>query len=114
MRKGRFSGPVAEIAQRYSESVSYDWRLYRQDIAGSLAHAAALAQAGIISADELDKIDNGLIAATDPDLSKYVARHGKLLLWHGWGVEGGVENNGYHQRNFVNVVLGSLGTMRRR
>src|SRR5439155_5233287 len=60
MRKGRFSGPVAEIAQRYSESVSYDWRLYRQDIAGSLAHAAALAQAGIISADELDKIDNGL------------------------------------------------------
>ena len=60
MRKGRFSGPAAELAQRYSESVSFDWRLYRHDIAGSVAHAAALAHAGIISADERDKIDNGL------------------------------------------------------
>ena len=60
MRKGRFSGPAAELARRYSESVSFDWRLYRHDIAGSLAHAAALAQAGIISTDEHGKIDNGL------------------------------------------------------
>src|SRR5712691_2346815 len=57
MRKGRFSGPAAEIAQRYSESVSFDWRLYRHDIAGSIAHAAALARAGIISVDELQKIE---------------------------------------------------------
>ena len=41
MRKGRFSKPVAEIAQRYGESVSFDWRLYGHDIAGSIAHAAA-------------------------------------------------------------------------
>jgi argininosuccinate lyase len=60
MRKGRFKKPAAEIAQRYSESVSLDWRLYRYDIAGSIAHATALAQAGIISADERDKIDKGL------------------------------------------------------
>src|SRR2546423_8024743 len=60
MRKGRFSEPAARIAQRYSESVSFDWRLYRHDIAGSIAHAAALARAGIITADERDKIDNGL------------------------------------------------------
>src|SRR2546428_8663121 len=60
MRKGRFNKPAAEIAQRYSESVSIDWRLYRHDIAGSIAHATALAQAGIISAKERDKIDSGL------------------------------------------------------
>ena len=53
---------MAEVAQRYSASVSFDWRLYPYDIAGSSAHAAALAAAGIISADERDKIDNGLRA----------------------------------------------------
>src|SRR6266571_4182114 len=62
MRKGRFNKPMAEVSQRYSASVSFDWRLYPHDIAGSIAHAAALAAAGIISADERDKIDNGLRA----------------------------------------------------
>lgn len=62
MRKGRFDKAVAEIAQRYSESVSFDWRLYRYDIAGSIAHAAALTAAGIITADERQKIENELRA----------------------------------------------------
>jgi argininosuccinate lyase len=62
MRKGRFTKPAAEIAQRYSESVSIDWRLYRHDIAGSIAHTAALAQAGIITAEERAKIGNELRA----------------------------------------------------
>jgi len=39
MREGRFSSAVSEIAQRYSESVSFDRRLYHHDIAGSIAHA---------------------------------------------------------------------------
>src|SRR2546421_8833059 len=60
MREGRFSSPAAEIAQRYSESISFDRRLYRHDIAGSIAHAAALAKAGIISAAEQKKIESGL------------------------------------------------------
>ena len=62
MRRGRFKEPAAELAQRYTESISFDWRLYRHDIAGSLAHVAALAAAKIISADERAKIDNGLRA----------------------------------------------------
>ncbi len=62
MRKGTFKGPLAEIAQRYSESVSFDWRLYRYDIRGSIAHAAALARAGIVSADELQEIETELRA----------------------------------------------------
>src|SRR5436190_6512482 len=60
MRKGRLSQPPAELAQRYSESVSLDWRLYRHDIAGSIAHAAALARAGVITTDESHQIENGL------------------------------------------------------
>jgi argininosuccinate lyase len=62
MRKGRFKVPPAEIAQRYSASISFDRRLYRHDIAGSIAHAAALAKAGILTSDEQAKIDNGLRA----------------------------------------------------
>ena len=60
MRTGRFSDVAAEIAQRYSQSVSFDWRLYRHDIAGSIAHAAALAHAGILTSEEREKIDKGL------------------------------------------------------
>jgi argininosuccinate lyase len=62
MRKGRFHKPAAEIARRYSESVSIDRRLYRHDIAGSMAHAAALAQAGILTSEEREKIEKGLRA----------------------------------------------------
>ena len=60
MRDGRFSSAASEIAQRYSESVSFDRRLYHHDIAGSIAHASALASAGILSADEFEMIARGL------------------------------------------------------
>src|SRR5436305_10525903 len=60
MREGRFSAAASEIAQRYSESVSFDRRLYRHDIGGSIAHASALASTGILSADEFEMIERGL------------------------------------------------------
>ena len=60
MRKGRFKKSIAKVAQRYSESISFDQRLYRQDIAGSIAHAKALAKAGIVSDAERKKIESGL------------------------------------------------------
>src|SRR6266571_2937234 len=60
MRKGRFHKSVAGIAQRYSESVSFDRRLYRHDVAGSIAHAVALVKAGIVSAAEQKQIETGL------------------------------------------------------
>src|ERR1700719_3221879 len=60
MRKGRFRKSLAGVAARYSESQSFDRRLYRQDIAGSIAHAGALTKAGIISAAEKKKIEHGL------------------------------------------------------
>src|SRR5256714_12368357 len=60
MREGRFSSAVSEIAQRYSESVSFDRRLYHHDIAGSIAHASVLASAGLLAADEFEMITRGL------------------------------------------------------
>jgi argininosuccinate lyase len=60
MRQGRFDEPPNEAAQLYSESVSSDWRLYPHDIKGSLAHAAALAAAGILTKEEHEKIEAAL------------------------------------------------------
>jgi argininosuccinate lyase len=60
MRKGRFTKPAAEKATRYSESVSFDRRLYHYDILGSIAHAAALAKAGVITGEEGAQIGSGL------------------------------------------------------
>ncbi len=62
MRKGRFHKSVADAAQGYSESVSFDYRLYRHDIAGSIAHVAALVKAGIVSVAEQKEIETGLRA----------------------------------------------------
>ena len=60
MRKGRLDTPAAKLAQRFSESVSFDRRLYRHDIAGSIAHASALAAAGIITTAEKESIATSL------------------------------------------------------
>ena len=57
---GRFSDGPAELMLRFSESVSFDHRLAPFDIAGSKAHAAMLAHAGLISAAERDAIHAGL------------------------------------------------------
>ena len=62
MRKGRFTGPASKLAQQFSESLSLDRRLFDYDIAGSLAHAAALREAGVLSPEEGKKIEDGLRA----------------------------------------------------
>ena len=62
MWTGRFEQPTAEVLQRFSESISFDWRLWKHDIQGSCAHAAALQKAGLISQEELVAIQNGLNA----------------------------------------------------
>ncbi|WP_419906676.1 argininosuccinate lyase [Hoeflea sp.] len=57
---GRFaSGPDA-IMEEINASIDFDRKLHAQDIAGSLAHADMLADTGIISADDRDKIVDGL------------------------------------------------------
>ncbi|MEO8206085.1 MAG: argininosuccinate lyase [Chthoniobacterales bacterium] len=62
MWKGRFQEETSNRLQEYGESISYDWRLYRHDIQGSIAHAAALKKARILTAGEYAKIVKGLKA----------------------------------------------------
>ena len=57
---GRFSEPVSDLVKRYTASVDFDQRMWRQDIRGSLAHARMLARQGIISAEDLADIQRGM------------------------------------------------------
>ena len=57
---GRFEGPVSKTVEEFGESISFDARLYRQDIAGSRAHAKMLCACGLLAEDERDAILNGL------------------------------------------------------
>ena len=45
---GRFHEGTAASVEAYTQSISYDWALYKQDIAGSCAHARMLARQGVI------------------------------------------------------------------
>jgi argininosuccinate lyase len=55
-----FTEPMSELVQRYTASVGFDQRLWRADIAGSLAHAEMLAAQGVIAAKDLADIQRGL------------------------------------------------------
>src|SRR5471030_1540358 len=57
---GRFKSSAAELLRDYTESVSFDWQLYRHDIAGSIAHAKMLKKIGVLKAGELADIIKGL------------------------------------------------------
>lgn len=55
-----FSEPMSELVKRYTASVDFDKRLWKADIAGSLAHADMLAAQGVISAKDLADIQRGM------------------------------------------------------
>jgi argininosuccinate lyase len=57
---GRFNEATDGFVQRFTASVSFDQRMAEQDIRGSLAHARMLSAVGILSAEELIAIENGL------------------------------------------------------
>jgi len=56
----RFSEPVSDLVKRYTASVDFDKRLARFDIQGSLAHADMLHAVGIINANDVAAIRNGM------------------------------------------------------
>ncbi len=77
--KGEGSGGDP-LAARFVESLSYDRRLYKHDIAGSIAHARMLKKVGLITAADLKKIEQGLKA-----IEKEIDRAGDA--WSGWKLE---------------------------
>ena len=60
MWAGRFSKEVDETVNAFNSSISFDGRMYRNDIQGSIAHATMLGQCGIISVSDSEKIIEGL------------------------------------------------------
>ncbi|HEX8373373.1 MAG TPA: argininosuccinate lyase [Chthoniobacterales bacterium] len=62
MWRGRFKQSTADSLRTFSESISFDWRLFRHDIRGSVAHASALERAGLLTGEELQQIKDGLLA----------------------------------------------------
>lgn len=68
------------LAARFVASLDYDKRLYTHDIRGSKAHAAMLCKVGLITDDDLSKINAGL-----DEIEKEIAEQGDA--WPGWKVE---------------------------
>ncbi len=60
MWSGRFSASASSLLDEFNASIMYDRKLYREDIEGSLAHAAMLAKQGILNTEELILITEGL------------------------------------------------------
>ncbi len=60
MWAGRTAGNTDKLADDFNSSIAFDSRMYRQDITGSMAHAAMLGAKGIISQTEADELIKGL------------------------------------------------------
>ena len=65
MWAGRTSGATDSIADDFNSSIRFDCRMYRQDITGSMAHAAMLGAQGIIAQAEADQLIDGLQGILD-------------------------------------------------
>jgi argininosuccinate lyase len=61
----RLSGQTDDLAVDFVESLSYDRRLYKYDIVGSIAHAQMLATQKLITKDEFERIQAGLVEISD-------------------------------------------------
>lgn len=64
-RSGRFSSGLGEDVAKYTESISFDRRLWRHDLLGSIAHATMLASIGVLSKSEAKRIIKTLEAIGD-------------------------------------------------
>ena len=62
---GRFSASTDAVAETFTASIGFDWRLYEDDIAGSAAHCRMLARQGIISNHDAQMILGGLKQVSD-------------------------------------------------
>ena len=58
---GVFSGKTDPRVEKFTESISFDYRLYPQDIEGSIAHARMLSKVGVLTDEEFSAIKEGLL-----------------------------------------------------
>ena len=62
---GRSCGSLDETADGFNSSISFDSKMYREDIEGSIAHAEMLRKCGIISDKDFSAIEKGLISVKE-------------------------------------------------
>jgi len=60
--RSRFKSGIDKNVEQYVASIPFDWRLYKHDIAGSMAHAQMLAKQGLISKNDAELIVKGLVS----------------------------------------------------
>jgi argininosuccinate lyase len=118
---GRFSGDTDPLMHKYNQSLSYDQRMWREDIDGSLVYAKALRKSGIITKEELGQLQEGLevvakewetsafeIAANDEDI--HTANERRLVELIG---DAGKKLHTGRSRNDQVATDGRLWTMRK-
>ncbi|MBI5875118.1 MAG: argininosuccinate lyase [Deltaproteobacteria bacterium] len=73
---GRFTQATDKLVEEFNASISFDKRLFRHDIMGSIAHARMLAKMGVIGKKEADKVVSGLKAIEkEIDAGKFQFTH---------------------------------------
>jgi argininosuccinate lyase len=72
---GRFEGEPSPLLRRLNDSFAFDRELFDDDVEGSIAWARALAEAGVLSEEELDAILGGLVRIAPPDDGAYEDVH---------------------------------------
>ena len=58
--EGRFTKETSKLLEKFNASITFDKKMYAEDIAGSIAHSKMLAKQGIITEDEQKNMENGL------------------------------------------------------
>ena len=61
MWEGRFHKETNKLLEKFNASITFDKRMYEEDIKGSIAHSRMLSKQGIISSEEQKEIENGLL-----------------------------------------------------
>ena len=75
MWAGRTDGKTEQLADDFNSSIRFDRRMFRQDITGSMAHAAMLGARGIITREEADALIARTAAALAPGRTVYYTGH---------------------------------------
>ena len=65
MWEGRFHKETNKLLEKFNASITFDKRMYEEDITGSIAHSRMLAKQGIIAEGEQKEIENGLLQIKD-------------------------------------------------
>jgi argininosuccinate lyase len=124
---GRFETATDELMRRFNDSIHFDQRLYRADIQGSLAYAAALARAGLVSTEEheqliagLEQVRTGLDAGTfqiepgDEDIHTAVERRlGELVGPVAGKLHTGRSRNDQVATDLRLYMLGEMASLRK-